>query len=173
MRVESQNQNKIRRRAHGVELSCPITSHTEKTLDEVILFWPKSQKPIFPLEAIFIFPFRVCWWFHKNSWKNINGVLTHLCLKVFPLSLGWFLLYILIRLQEGQPVPETNWNPQIWIEREVWLLQKTTDFQSNLPWGIANWCPIFSHTELRHLFHPISNRNWSLELNHVCPLVLS
>lgn len=51
----------------GVELSRPITSHSKKKLDEVILLWPKSQKPIFPLEAIFIFPFRVYWWFHKNS----------------------------------------------------------------------------------------------------------
>lgn len=48
----------------GVELSCPITSHSNKKLDEVTLLWPK---PIFPLEAIFIVPFRVYWWFPKNS----------------------------------------------------------------------------------------------------------
>lgn len=38
-----------------------IASHAEETLDEVILLWPKTQKPVFPQEVTFIFPFRVYW----------------------------------------------------------------------------------------------------------------
>lgn len=59
--------------------------------------WLKNQKPGLPREVTFIFLFRVHWWFHKNSWRNISK-LTHFCLKVFPLTLGWFLLYALTRL---------------------------------------------------------------------------
>lgn len=40
---------------------------THTNPDEMRSLWPKSQKPGFPQEVIFIFLFRVYWWFHKNS----------------------------------------------------------------------------------------------------------
>lgn len=114
----------------------------------------------------FYFPIQSWLVVSQERLENINRVLTHLRPKVFPLSLGWFLLDILPRLQRGQPAPETNWNPWIWVEREDWLLKKMTHFQSDLSLGTASWCPIFSPIKSRHFLHPISNCKWpSLELN--------
>lgn len=54
----------------GVEPSCQTSSHSQKTLNKGTLLWPTSQKPRGPQEAIFIFPFRVYRWFHKNLWEE-------------------------------------------------------------------------------------------------------
>lgn len=74
-----------------------LTGHlTHYTWDEVTLAEEPGART--PPGGPFIFLFRVHWWFHKNSWRNINRVLTHFCLKVFPLALGWLLLYTFTRL---------------------------------------------------------------------------
>lgn len=60
--------NKKPHRAQQLRESHPAgSSHPQKTLDEMTLLWPTSQKPGLPQELIFIFLLRVHWWFHKNS----------------------------------------------------------------------------------------------------------
>lgn len=97
----------------------------------------KDSEANIPPGGRFYFPIQSLLGILQEPLKNINRVLTHLCLKALPLSLGGFL-HIFTRLQRGQPAPEINQNPCVRAEGEVCLLKKMTDFQSNLSLGIAS-----------------------------------
>lgn len=147
----------------GWNCFCISVSNSEETLDEVISLRPMTQKPIFLQKVIFIFPFRVYWWLHKNSWKNINRVLTHFCLKVPPLHLGCKMA--------NQPQRQLK---SLGLSRRRGLTaEEITDFQSSLSCGHCKLM-LLKHNIKHCLPLTLSHRNWpSLEQNRLCPLVRS
>lgn len=161
MRAKS---GKIQVRAdQGQDCFCLTASRSQKTLDEVTLLWPKSQKPIFPQGVILIFPFSIYRWFHKNSWKTETEFwLTSAWKSFLWVWAGSYTFLIGCNLanhpQKRTEIPEFELKEKFDCWRKLLIAEQ----------------PFFRHCKrmiLKHkikalcFFRPISNRSWPLELN--------
>lgn len=88
----------------GVELSCPIPTHSRKTRNQATRLWPKGQKPI----CRHIFPLAVHRGFRKNGWEKGNMARVHIHLDGLPPECGRVPVTHSSRAASAQSASETN-----------------------------------------------------------------